>query len=353
MTVAERLPIIERKMNKQYKRNEEVGMTNIREVAKKAGVGISTVSRALNETGYVEQAKKERIKQIASEMGYMPKQRRKTQGQDKSDIVGVILPDLSFPFYGTFLKFVEIELYNLGYKTMICNVVGIRERVSEMIDLVDKKELAGLIINADVLPDEMERLRKMPAVSFERILDGQIPMVASDHETGGKMAAKILWANGCKNVLIFGFKYDTKTHAEMRIEQCRKTLEQLGVQVNTVQANTSMLSYSYAEEIISQYLDIYSKVDGIFTSDVEAYCYLVQAKKRGINVPRDLKIVGYDGTDLTKMISPKITTIVQDAPLLARTCVQVLLRKIERESTQDKYLVPIKIQKGETADFVS
>ena len=324
-------------------------MASIREVAKKAGVGISTVSRALNNTGYVEESKKEMIKKVAAEMGYQPEKKRKIKvQQEDSRLIGVILPDLSFPFYGTFLKFVEIELYNLGYRTMVCNVIGIRDRVAKMIDLAESGFLDGLIINADVTNEEVKRMRKLPVVSFERMLGNGIPVVASDHEKGGQTAAKVLWSSGCKNVLIFGFKYETRTHAEVRMEECRKTLESLGVHATVVQIAAVMLSYSYTEEIISQYLDIYTAIDGVFASDVEAYCFLVQAKKRGISIPRGLKIVGYDGNELTRMISPKITTIAQDAPGLARTCVQVLTKKIKKEDTLDQYFIPIKYLEGET-----
>ena len=118
--------------------------------------------------------------------------------------------------------------------------------------------------------------------------------------------------------------------------------------IDYVEINGAFLSYPFIEEMISQYLDMYSRIDGIFTEDVEAYCCLMQAKKRGIYVPRDLKIVGYDGNEMTRMIDPQVTTIAQDVPLLARTCVEVLAKKIAKEKVDAHYYIPVKLLQGGT-----
>ena len=83
---------------------------------------------------------------------------------------------------------------------------------------------------------------------------------------------------------------------------------------------------------------------------MEAYFCLVQAKKRGIVVPRDLKIVGYDGNDITRFVSPQVTTIAQNTKKLAETCVDVLNKKMEGLDTEVRYLVPVKIQMGGTTE---
>ena len=74
----------------------------------------------------------------------------------------------------------------------------------------------------------------------------------------------------------------------------------------------------------------------------------MQAKKRGIYVPRDLKIVGYDGNEMTRMIDPQVTTIAQDVPLLARTCGEVLAKKIAKEKVYAHYYIPVKLLQGGT-----
>lgn len=323
-------------------------MATIRDVAKSAGVGIGTVSRALSGNGYVDAEKKARIKQIAEELNYKPNYMARRMTKKKSGIVGVVLTDVATPFLGTFLRYTEMELGAIGYRTIIINTLGVQGRVSEALDLVDSGVLDGIIINADVTEEEISRLKKMPAVSLECQLGDEIPMVASDHIHGGEIAARTLWDNGCKNVLILGIKSVTPVYAACRLEVCKNILLEKGARVTVAESVGENFSYHFVEEMISKYLDIYNQIDGIFTEDVEAYCCVAQAAKRGIRVPRDLKIVGYDGNEITRMISPQVTTIRQNLPMLARISVDVLEKRIEGEETESRYLVPVQLEKGGT-----
>ena len=125
-------------------------MANIRDVARAAGVGIGTVSRALNDSGYVEAVKKEKIRRIAKELNYRPSELSRSFVQKKSGLVGIVLPDVAFPFYGAFLKYAELELNHIGYKTLVCNTLGVQKRVSDTLDLIEAGSLDGMIINTDV-----------------------------------------------------------------------------------------------------------------------------------------------------------------------------------------------------------
>ena len=208
--------------------------------------------------------------------------------------------------------------------------------------------LDGLIINADVTKSDVERLREIPAVSFECEMGEGIPLVASDHIKGGELAAKLLIRSGCKNVAILSIKATTPVYARHRITECQRVLRKRGVAVTLVEHEGASEEDNLMEEMINEYLNTHSEVDGIFTEDVEAYFCLVQAKKRGISIPRDLKIVGYDGNKITRLISPQVTTIAQNTKKLAETCVDVLNKKIEGLDTERRYLVPVKIQMGGT-----
>lgn len=324
-------------------------MATIREIAKIANVGVGTVSRALNGNGYVDNQKKIYIQKIAEELDYKPvkKSIKKTK---KSGIVGVILPDVAQPFWGSFLRRVEKELLEKGYRTMIINSMGVCGRVTEAIDMVEKQLLDGIIVNSDVTQSEIERLRKIPTVSFECEMGTGIPLIASDHKKGGKVAANLLIQCGCKNVAIFSAKANTPVYARHRIEECSRMLKRNGVHVSLIETTGKQTSMKSIGETINDFMNNYTTVDGIFTDDIEAYWCLAQAKKRGILVPRDFKIIGYDGNQITRMISPQITTIVQNVSQLAKTCVEVLDKRMKGERTEPLYIVPIKLSKGGTTE---
>ena len=325
-------------------------MVTIKDVAKAAGVGTGTVSRALSGNGYVDSEKKKRIIKIAEQLKYDPSVllKRKSNKKVKSGLIGVVLPNSSQPFFGSFLWHVEKALEMHDYRTVIINVNGSRKKVSDAIELVDKHMLDGLIINADVNKSDIEKLQCIPTVSFECEMGEGIPLVASDHIKGGQLVAKLLFRCGCKNVAILSIKATTPVYARHRISECQKLLKRKGVEVTLVEQEGLPEEGNAMEEMINEYLNTHSEVDGIFTEDVEAYFCLVQAKKRGISIPRDLKIVGYDGNEITRLVSPQVTTIAQNTQKLAETCVDVLNKRINGLDVENRYFVPVKIKMGGT-----
>lgn len=202
-------------------------MATIKDVAKAAGVGTGTVSRALSGKGYVDSEKKKQIIKIAEQLEYDPSAllKRKNNKKIKSGLIGVVLPNSSQPFFGSFLWHVEKALEMHEYRTVIINVGGSSKKISDAIDLVDKHMLDGLIINADVDKSDIERLRLIPAVSFECEMGEGIPLVASDHIKGGELAAKLLFRCGCKNVAILSIKATAPVYARRRITECQRLLK--------------------------------------------------------------------------------------------------------------------------------
>lgn len=327
-------------------------MATIRDIAKIAGVGVGTVSRALSGNGYVDQKKQEEICKIAEQLGYDPGVRRKQKihNEKRSGMIGVVLPDSSQPFFGSFLWNVEKALEIYDCRVVLINAGGNSGKILQAIDMVEKDILDGLILNADVREEDIRRLQKIPSVSFECELGPGIPLVASDHVKGGELAAKLLLQGGCKNVVILSIKASTPVYARHRITACRKFLKRWGVKVTLLEQDGAPAPVPVMTDMINDFLNTHPDIDGIFTEDIEAYYCMTQAKKRGIQVPRDLKIVGYDGNELTRLISPQVTTIAQNTKKLAETCVEVLCRKINGLETETEYLIPVKIRRGGTTE---
>ncbi len=321
-------------------------MATIRDIAREAGVSVGTASRAITGNGYVSDETKMLVLETAKKLHYSPKEKSKNMKSTHS--VGVVLPDISFPFYGTFLKYVEVELARHGYKTVVCNALGVQGRVSDMLDLLEKQELDGLILNADVTKDEISRMEKLPVVSFERLLGNKLPMVSSDHRQGGQLAAQELLNCGCKNVLLLMVKHGNRLFGDFRIQECQHILQKNGVRVTVAELSGAVMSFKIMKEQISEYLKLYSQTDGVFTDDVMAYCCLAETAAQGIRVPEQMRIVGYDGNEITQITSPQITTVVQDVPQLTRCCVDLLLRRMAGERTVEEIMVPVDFKRGGT-----
>ena len=120
------------------------------------------------------------------------------------------------------------------------------------------------------------------------------------------------------------------------------------MKVTVAEFAPSNISVVTVQEIARQYMELYHNVDGIFSDDVVAYCCLQYARQMEINVPRDLKIVGYDGDDIFKLSIPRITTIRQDVNRIAEVCVELIQKKISGERLEKEYYIPVKVEKGGT-----
>ena len=171
-------------------------MASIRDVAKKAGVGVGTVSRALNGTGYVAEDTKAKILAMAAELDYQPNELARNLFRNRTGIIGIVVPDMENPFFSKLLKHMEIQLYKNGYKAMICNTIEISNREQDFIDMLRQNVMDGIITGAHSLQDYAYLNLNKPVVAMDRNLGPDIPIIHSDHKAGGRMAARLLVSQG-------------------------------------------------------------------------------------------------------------------------------------------------------------
>ena len=126
-------------------------MAGIRDVAREAHVGIGTVSRYLNGSGYVSEESRNRIETAIKTLDYQPNELARNLYRNRSGIIGVIVPDLEHPFFAKLSKYIEINLYERNYKTMICNTVGISNREKEYLKMLERNVVDGIIAAAHTL----------------------------------------------------------------------------------------------------------------------------------------------------------------------------------------------------------
>ena len=178
-------------------------LTNIKDVAIKAGVSVSTVSRVMNNRGYISQATKDKVFNAMKDLNYQPNEIAKSLFKKKSNIIGLILPDISTPFYAEETRYIEEELYKLGYKLMLCNAYNSSTREQEYINMLLRNQVDGIIIGSHTLKIEDYLNLNLPNVALDRYLGDDIPVVSADHMEGGKLAALELLNCGCTNILHF------------------------------------------------------------------------------------------------------------------------------------------------------
>ena len=324
-------------------------MAGIRDVARKANVSISTASLVLNNNGYVSPETRARVMQAMEELRYVPNELARNLYHNRTNIVGIILPDISHPFFGAFAKYAEIELYKKGYKTMLCSTFREENGEKEYIDMLKRQMMDGIIMGAHSLTTEAYEGVEKPIVSLDRYINEKIPIVTSDHAKGGFLAARELLDGGCRNVVQLMGDRIVNTPSHERHVVFERTMNEAGVLVNSLQMQWPKWDFEIFEEMTRDLFEKFPHVDGIFGADLIAAAALREASKRGIRVPERLKIVAYDGTPIVHMGVLNVTAIRQNIEKLAQTSVELLIDEINGKTAKKKhYILDLELIKGET-----
>ncbi|MBM6686633.1 LacI family DNA-binding transcriptional regulator [Faecalicatena contorta] len=325
-------------------------MAGIRDVAKKAHVGVGTVSRYLNGSGYVSEESRTRIEDAIRALDYQPNELARNLYHNRSGIIGLIVPDLEHPFFSKLSKYIEISLYERNYKTMICNTVGVSNREKEYLGMLERNIMDGIIVASHTLQTEDYLRINRPILAMDKDFKGQIPLVHSDHKKGGKLAAEILISAGCKNVLQFTPSSKVTTPSNQRHIVFERICREKGIRVTTIETNWNSFSHQYYRQYMKEEIDKYRHTgfDGVFTADIPAIACLNVLKQKGYRIPEDVKIVGYDGVDEIYMTDPPLSSVAQNIPELAARCVDTIICIIEGKEYERHQIVDVNYVKGKS-----
>lgn len=312
-------------------------MTTMRDVAKKAGVGVGTVSRALSDTGYTAKATREKILAAADAMGYDYESAAKAHVNPIT--IGIMLPLLRHPFFSRMTDFIETELHQRGYRCLIFDNCNNITQQREAVDMLEEGIINGLIALGDPPPDFTQRNGKV-IVSMDRRWGESVPLVHSDHAQGGRLAAEAFLESGCRRIIQFmGGNLGGTLNA--RHTALDKALRNNGCQVTSVQTPWNFMGYSYDRNVVRDYWNVIRDMDGCMTNDIAALSCLSIALEMGIKVPEQLRIIGYDGTEITRLSHPELSVIEQDCPALAAACADRLVELMEGKPAERETIIPV------------
>lgn len=335
------------KINRIHRRGEIVA--SIRDVAKKADVSATTVSRVLNDKGYVSEDTRKKVLKAMKDLNYTPNELARNLFHKKAGIVAVLVPDISHPFFSEFVKYVEMELYEAGFKTMICNTIKEQNYELEYLDMLNRHIVDGIITGVHSLEIEEYLKINKPIVALDRYLGENIPVVGANHKRGGEMAAKKLIESGCKCVVQFQGSLAVETPSHDRHISFKRVMEDEHIHVYSYELEWNRFDESYFEKVVHQMFEKHPEIDGVFGTDLLAISYLKEAIKKGKRIPEDVKIVAYDGTYVTEIVTPTVTSIVQPIDQLARECVHLVSDLINGKVYKKKRVVlDVELREGET-----
>jgi LacI family transcriptional regulator, sucrose operon repressor len=325
-------------------------MATIKDVAALSGVTVTTVSRMLNGRGYVSEKTKEKIRKVMKDLHYQPNEIARSLSKKQTNVIGLIVPSASNPFFSKIIDAVEHHAAKHKYKLLLCISNLELKKEIDYFGMLNANKVSGIIV-ASRTQNLHEHIRyDAPVISIDRIISSQIPAICSDNYQGGILAAEHLIAKGCKKLAHISGSSFLNMDANKRYFGFREVCEKHGIPYIVIDASEEQFQSMRYEEIIDALLDSHPDLDGIFTSNDILAAQVIQAcYYRKISIPEQMKIVGYDDIDLCTIFTPPITTIHQPVDDICQYAVESIVFKARNKTMPSNITFPVRlIERGTT-----
>ncbi|QKS72550.1 LacI family DNA-binding transcriptional regulator [Paenalkalicoccus suaedae] len=302
-------------------------MATIRDVAKSAGVSVATVSRVLNKKGYVSKESEKAVMSAIASLNYEPNSVARTLNNKSSSMIGLVVPDITNPFFPELARAIEDVANIYGYTVVLCNTDEEVKKEKQYLHALKQKYIDGIILTTSSLSDEDYSKLNIPIVALDRVIDDKTPSVFSDNKKGGEMATEHLIANGCKYLAHIRGPIGVGP-ADDRYEGFVETAEKFNVPYIVVNADFHL---DRSREVAEELLRNHPNIDGIFaSSDVAAAGVMKAAHSVGRLIPENLNVIGFDGIPMGTMLTPALTTVKQPIYDMGALATRLLIKQVEK-----------------------
>ncbi|MFO4637148.1 substrate-binding domain-containing protein [Vibrio cholerae] len=313
-------------------------MATMKDIARLAGVSTSTVSHVINKSRFVSDEIAERVNNAAQQLNYAPSALARSLKMNRTKTIGMLVTTSTNPFFGEVVKGVERSCYHQGYNLILCNTEGDNQRMKASINTLLQKRVDGLLLMCSTLEGErldvFDRYPDIPIV----VMDWGPILFASDKIQdnslqGGYMAAKHLIECGHKEIgCITGPLI--RHQAQMRYEGYKRALAEAGIAINPDWIVESDFECEGGYQAFEKLYQRGKLPSALFVSnDMMAMGVIQAANQRGLRIPDDLSLIGYDDVHIAKFMSPALTTIHQPKYRLGKAAIDTLLYRLENPDT--------------------
>lgn len=331
-------------------------MSTIAEVAKEAGVSVATVSRVINQTSPVSPETENKVNAAISKLNYCPNVLARSFRTNESRMISVLIPNITNPYYSKIVAGIEDTMKRNGYNTMLCITEMDRVRTKEFLDLMRYKRADGAIVLETTACDLISTYAKNhPIVQCsEFCIDASISYVSIDNFAAAKQIVEYLMSLGHKKIGFIGSTnefYSSKQRKNGYID----ALNDAGIKIDSKYMNYADDNYSFrsgvqaAKEMLSQS----ERPTAIFCiSDMIALGALGAANELGINVPKDVSIIGFDDVEYATMFHPLLTTVSQPCYSLGKVAADLMLKRLNGKRNIQRIILDHKLILRESSTAV-
>ena len=323
-------------------------MTTIRDVAKLADVSVATVSRVINDKGYVNKDTKNRVEAAIQALDYRPNDVARSLFKGKSKMIALFVPDIKNPFFPELARAVEDISNQHGYTFILCNTDNNNKKEITYLQALSQKSIDGIILVSSTMSSTQMKGIKVPMIALDRKMESDLISVTVNNREGARQAVQYLKQTGCQRIAHIAGP-----------ETVSSAIHRLGGYVDEVKNDAWFTSHyiragdysmDKAFEETKQLLEIEPDVDGIFVAnDVMGVGVLKAIKALNKRVPKDISVISFDGIELGTITTPSLTTMAQPIYHIGKRAAEILIQKIEHPKTKvqsEEYEVTLTIRES-------
>ena len=315
-------------------------MIGIKDIARECKVSATTVSRALNNSKEISKKTREHILKTCEERGYIPNSSARNLILNKTNMIGLLIPDITNQYYAYVSKGVSSYLEKIGYGLVLCNSDRNKENENRYINFLSQRRVDGIIL-IPVKPkaeDYRKIIENVPLVMVDNhVNDLEISYVGNDNYSGARKIVSHMLRQGYRRIgVILGDESSSASNERLRaykdilIENNIKIIEEILLNSSA----TFQDGFELAKILINQ------KVDSIFTINdsvamgVMKYCHM-----NNIQIPKDIGLAGYDDIEQAAMLPVPLTTVHQRKFELGKTAAKILIEEINNNQSAKQKII--------------
>ena len=305
-------------------------MVSIKDIAKECNVSITAVSRALNNNKGISGKTREYILSVCEKRGYRPNSAARSLILKKTNMVGLIIPDITNPYYAFISKGVSAYLDKIGYGLILCNSDRNKENEKKYCEFLAQKRVDGIILIPIRFAKESYDVfikNAIPLVLVDNYVnDLNVSFITNDNYTGARKIVQHLIGRGYKRIgAILGDSASSASNDRLR--GYVDVLKENGIEIDCALQIHSKATFEdgvkYAKDLIDLHVDAIFAINDTVALGVFKYCF-----ENGVNIPEDLGLAGYDDIEQAGMLSIPLTTVHQKKHIVGEKAAEILINEI-------------------------
>lgn len=316
----------------------------IYDVAREANVSMATVSRVVNGNPNVKPATRKKVLEVISRLGYRPNAVARGLASKKTTTVGVIIPDISSPFFAELARGIEDIATMYKYNIILSNSDQNKDKELHLINTMLGKQVDGIVfMSGNITKEHVEEFEKSPvpivlAGSIEET--GQVPSVNIDYEQGAYDAVSSFVEKGHKKIAFVIGPLHEPINEKKNLNGYKRALEEAGIEYEEELIVEGDYTYDSGIEAFEKLLELENKPTAIYVgSDEMALGVIHGAEDKGYQIPEDFEVISSDNTRLALMVRPQLTSVVQPLYDIGAVAMRLLTKLMNKEKVSEHTVI--------------